>query len=157
MCPVNIHWRNKLVQVELDFENWEASVGKIVVSVARIEGELLLKYETHKELSRSMYFKVDKTLNERFKKVKSLYNSECGSSDETDALFNEFYALVELRNLVAHNPIFYESEEKGFCITNGQSKTKYISLSQISELAEHASSIGTQLTVLLRVWGNYDK
>ncbi|MGK0272050.1 MAG: hypothetical protein ACI88H_002716 [Cocleimonas sp.] len=141
-----------LEQGYLDLENWEKAVGKIVSSVARLEGELLLKYEAHNELSRSMYFKVDKLLSKRFEKVKSLYNSECGVSIESDALFAKFEDLVDLRNLVAHNPVFYESVEKGFRITNGQSKSKYIALSQISELAECAFITGTQLTVLFRVW-----
>lgn len=139
-------------QGDLDLEYWEKSVGKIVSSVARLEGELLLKYELHNELSRAMYFKVDKSLSKRFDRVKSLYNAECGTSDKSTALFNEFDKLVELRNLVAHNPVFYESSEARFRITNGQSKSKYINLSEISELAEYAFSTGTQLTVLFRVW-----
>ncbi|QFU24938.1 hypothetical protein FM038_024310 [Shewanella eurypsychrophilus] len=139
-------------QDDLDLENWEKAVGKIVSSVARLEGELLLKYETHNELSRAKYFNVDKSLSKRFDKVKSLYNSECGISYKANALFEEFDNLVELRNLVAHNPVFYESADKGFRITNGQSKSKYINISQISELAEHAFSTGMQLTVLFRVW-----
>jgi hypothetical protein len=141
-----------LEQGDLDLENWEKAVGKIVCSVARLEGELLLKYENHNELSRSKYFKVDDSLNKRFNKVRELYNSECGISNESDSLFEEFEKLVELRNLVAHNPVFYESAEKGFRITNGQSKSKYINLSEISELAESAFSNGIKLTVLFRVW-----
>jgi len=141
-----------LEQGDLDLENWEKAVGKIVSSVARLEGELLLKYETHKELSRSMYFKVDKSLENRFERVKALYNSECGISSGSDELFAQFKELVDLRNLVAHNPVFYESAEKGFRITNGQSKSKYIALNQITESSEYAFTTGLQLTMLLRVW-----
>jgi len=48
-----------LEQYDLDLQYWEKAVDKIVCSVARLEGELLLKYETHNELSRSKYFEVD--------------------------------------------------------------------------------------------------
>ncbi|RZQ31233.1 hypothetical protein D8T38_21705 [Vibrio vulnificus] len=141
-----------LEQSDLDLEAWEKAVGKIVCSVARLEGELLLKYETHKALSRRMYFKDDKYLENRFERVKALYNLECGASNESDELFTQFKELVTLRNLVAHNPVYYESAQLGFRITNGQSKSKYIGLNQISELAENAFAIGLKLTVLFRVW-----
>ncbi|EOB2787576.1 hypothetical protein ACIL20_004427, partial [Vibrio vulnificus] len=88
-------------QSDLDLEAWEKAVGKIVCSVARLEGELLLKYETHKALSRRMYFKDDKYLENRFERVKALYNLECGASNESDELFTQFKELVTLRNLVA--------------------------------------------------------
>ncbi|MEH0691059.1 hypothetical protein H4F17_18690 [Vibrio cholerae] len=139
-------------QSELDLEVWERAVGKIVSSVARLEGELLLKYETHDALSRSMYFKVDKTLEKRFERVKSLYNAECGITSCSDKLFTQFQGLVELRNLVAHNPVYYEDADKGFRITNGQSKTKYISLNDILKLAENVFSACLQITILFRVW-----
>lgn len=139
-------------QSNLDLDMWEKAVGKIVSSVARLEGELLLKYESHEKLSRSLYFKVDKSLEKRFERVKDLYNTECGYSSASNALFTQFNELVSLRNLVAHNPVFYESSEKIFRITNGQSKSKNIELSQISNLAEHAFSIALKLTILFRVW-----
>jgi len=138
-------------QSDLDLSSWEASVGKIVTSVARLEGELLLKYENHSQLSRSKY-KADDTLSNRFNRVTSLFNLECESSIKTDAIFAEFEKLVELRNLVAHNPVFYESEEKGFRITNGRSKNRYIHLSEISKLAEHAFSTGLEMAMLFRRW-----
>ncbi|EGR3255111.1 hypothetical protein N5K32_004599 [Vibrio parahaemolyticus] len=140
-------------QGELDLDCWEKAVGKIVSSVARLEGELLLKYETHHELSRTMYFKVDTSLEKRFERVKELYELECGSTQCSNDLFAQFKELVELRNLVAHNPVFYDSAETGFRITNGQSKSKYICLSQISDLAEFAFTTGLRLTVLFRGWG----
>ncbi|WP_394151355.1 hypothetical protein [Vibrio maritimus] len=135
---------------ELDLTDWEKSVGKIVSSVARLEGELLLKYETHKSLSRTRYFKTDDTLGQRFEVVKELYTLECGTSPQSEKLFNEFKELVALRNLVAHNPVYYEGD--GFRITNGQSKSKFLTLNQISDLAENAFSTGLQLSVLFRVW-----
>ncbi len=140
-----------LGQSDLDLDAWEKAVGRIVCSVARLEGELLLKYETHNELSRSMYFKVDKHLESRFERVKVLHTLECGVSNNSNELFAQFKELIDLRNLVAHNPVYYESAEKGFRVTNGQSKSKYIALSQISELAEKAFTTGLQLTLLLRV------
>lgn len=78
-----------------------------------------------------MYFKVDKSLEKRFERVKSLYNSECVVSSGSEELFAQFKELADLRNLVAHNPVFYESSENRFRITNGQSKSKYIDLNQI--------------------------
>lgn len=146
------YWEYILEQSDLDLDNWEKAVGKIVSSVARLEGELLLKYENHKDLSRSMYFKVDKSLEARFERVKSLYNSECGISSGSEELFVQFKELVDLRNLIAHNPVVYESAKNEFRITNGQSKSKYIDLNQISVLAEKAFTTGLQITVLFRIW-----
>ena len=39
---------------ELDFERWESAVGKIVMSLSRVEGELLMKYQSH--FSKTKYF-----------------------------------------------------------------------------------------------------
>ncbi|OQU49821.1 hypothetical protein [Vibrio parahaemolyticus] len=131
---------------ELDLTDWEKSVGKIVSSVARLEGELLLKYETHKSLSRTSYFKTDDTLGKRFKVVKELYTSECGTYPQSEKLFNQFKDLVALRNLVAHNPVYYEGD--GFRITNGQSKSKFLTLNQISDLAKTLFPLASAIRVV---------
>ena len=111
-----------------------------------------MKYETHSQLSRKKYFKVDETLNKRFERVESIYTLECGASKYSENLFKKFNELIELRNLVAHNPVFYESEDSAFCITNGQSKNKYINLSEIAELAENAYKTAFDLSILFRIW-----
>lgn len=99
---------------EIDFilEEWEAAVGKIVTSIARVEGELLLKYEEF--FSRSMYFRKDTTLAQRTNRIENLYCEICGKTIISEKLFLAFREQVELRNLVAHNPVYYNSEEDFF-------------------------------------------
>ena len=87
---------------ELDFGRWESAVGKLVMSLSRIEGELLLKYE--QKLSRTKYFKAE--FKERLNKVEELYNSECGENQYASGLFEQIRLDTKFRNLVAHNPIF---------------------------------------------------
>lgn len=90
---------------ELDFSRWESAVGKLVMSLSRIEGELLLKYEL--KLSRTKYFKAD--FKERLNKIEELYNSECGQNKNASDLFDQIRLDIKFRNLVAHNPIFADT------------------------------------------------
>jgi hypothetical protein len=131
-------------------EEWEAAVGKVVTSVVRVEGELLLKYEEH--LSRKMYFKEDVTVAKRLNRVESLYNEICGQTSQSDKLFSAFREQVKLRNLVAHNPVYYDNKSGGFRITNSQSRSKFVEVAILQEDAKQAFRCCTELTVLLRVW-----
>jgi len=134
---------------DLNLAQWEAAVGKIVTSVSRVEGELLLKYEKH--LSRSKYFKDD-ILDTRLKRIENLYNEMCGQTSISKKLFNTFREQIELRNLVAHNPVYYDNESGDFRITNGQSKSKYVEVAELQEKSKQVFKNCTELTVLLRVW-----
>lgn len=77
------------MQIEQDFslDHWEAAVGKIVTSIARVEGELLLKYEEY--FSRSKYFRKDKELNIRLERIEALHNELCGKTQHSEKLFFE--------------------------------------------------------------------
>jgi len=134
---------------DFSLEQWEAAVGKIVTAVSRVESELLLKYEMH--LSRTKYFK-DESLANRLNRIENLYNEMCGQTSISANLFKTFREQVELRNLVAHNPVYYDHETGGFRITNGQSKSKYVEVAELQEKSKQVFKSCTELTVLLRVW-----
>lgn len=135
---------------DLRLEEWEAAVGKIVTSIARVEGELLLIYEMH--FSRTM-FKKDK-LAERVDRIERLYNENCGKTRRSKELFKAFRVVVKLRNLVAHNPVYYDSEHDGFKITNGLRKDEFVEVTALQEESKQAFKSCTELTVLLRIWAN---
>lgn len=70
---------------DLDFNRWESAVGKIVMSLSRVEGELLMKYQLH--FSKTKYFKD--TFNERISRIHEFYNTDCGQNPASTALFKQ--------------------------------------------------------------------
>jgi len=133
---------------DFDLVLWANVVGKIVTSLARVEGDLLLKYEA--SFSRQMYFKD--SLEERIKRLENLYIDECGDDSKSQQLFKSLREHVKLRNLVAHNPIYYCSDNEAFRITNGQSKSKFINVSELESLAIQLFNSCLEFTVLIRTW-----
>jgi hypothetical protein len=133
---------------DLDLEHWANAVGKIVTSLARVEGDLLLKYEA--SFSRQMYFKD--SLEERIKRLEKLYIDERGQDTKSEHLFKSLREHVKLRNLVAHNPIYYCSDNEAFRITNGQSRSKYINVADLELLAVQLFDSCLQFTVMIRTW-----
>jgi hypothetical protein len=135
---------------ELDFERWESAVGKIVMSLSRIEGELLMKYETH--YSKTKYFKD--TFKERISRIHDLYNSECGESSQATILFQQVSEDVEYRNLVAHNPVY--ADASGDFLKFEISTLKKDGISVDLKVLEYESkriwSSCMDFAYLLRVW-----
>jgi hypothetical protein len=135
---------------ELDFDRWESAVGKIVMSLSRIEGELLMKYESH--LSKTKYF--NDTFKERISRIHELYNAECGNNSTATSLFKQVSDDIEYRNLVAHNPVYADTTGDFLKFEISTIKTDGISI-DLSELECEAKRIWTScidLTYFLRVW-----
>ncbi len=132
----------------LDLKHWESAVGRIVTSLARLEGELLLKYEAH--FSRKKYF--SDSLEKRIQRIEDLYEKECGMITSSKNLFSNMREHIKLRNLVAHNPVYYDSVSSRFQITNGQSKSKFVNASELNDLSQKLYSSCLEFTVLLRIW-----
>ncbi|MEZ8827031.1 hypothetical protein AB6E04_22035 [Vibrio amylolyticus] len=133
---------------ELDLELWANAVGRIVTSLARVEGELLLKYES--SFSRQMYFKD--TLEERIKRLENLYIDERGHDAKSEELFKSLREHIKLRNLVAHNPIYYCSDNESFTVTNGQSKNKFINVAELEAAAIQLFDSCLEFTIMIRTW-----
>ncbi len=134
----------------INLEHWESSVGRIVTSLARIEGELLLKYERH--FSRKKYF--SDSLEQRIQRIEDLYENECGMITTSKELFGNIREHVKLRNLVAHNPVYYDSKSSKFKIENGQSKSKFVNVTELNELSRKLNSSCLAFSVLLRIWAS---
>lgn len=135
---------------ELDFGRWEAAIGKLILSLSRVEGELLLKYESH--LSRTKYF--NSTFAQRLNKVEELYNSECGKNENATAIFEDIRTIAKYRNLVAHNPIFADHSGDSFGFTIAAAKNKSIKL-DIAELERKSNDIWNiciEFACLVRLW-----
>jgi hypothetical protein len=135
---------------ELDFDKWESAVGKIVMSLSRVEGELLMKYESH--FSKTKYFKD--SFKGRLNKIKELYNAECGKSIASDLLFVQVSQATDYRNLVAHNPVYADitGEMLKFKISTLKQNGISIDLIELKEEAKRISSLCTDFSVLLRIW-----
>lgn len=135
---------------ELDFDRWESAVGKIVMSLSRVEGELLMKYETH--FSKTKYFKD--SFKERISRVHDLYNAECGTNSTADSLFFQVSEDIEYRNLVAHNPIYADmgGEFLKFKISTLKSEGISIDLIELERKAHRIWSTCLAFAVLLREW-----
>ncbi len=135
---------------ELDFGRWESAVGKLVMSLSRIEGELLLKYE--QKLSRTKFFKAE--FKDRLNKVEELYNSECGENRYASGLFEQIRLDTKFRNLVAHNPIFADmsGEYLVFKITAANNKSINLNLAELEEKSQRIFNTCIDFSYLIRVW-----
>lgn len=94
------------------------SVGRVVTSLARIAGELSLKYESH--FSRKKYF--GDSLEQRIQRIDELYESEFGMIATSKKLFSTIREHVKLRSLAAHNPVYYHNTSLKFQIENGRAR-----------------------------------
>ncbi len=135
---------------ELDFERWESAVGKIVMSLSRVEGELLIKYQSH--FSKNKYFKD--SFKERLARIQELYNNECGINLLATSLFEQVSDDIEYRNLVAHNPVYADmsGEFLKFKVSTLKSDGISIDLPELECEAKRIWSSCIDFTVLLRVW-----
>jgi hypothetical protein len=135
---------------ELDFDRWESAIGKIVLSLSRVEGELLLKYE--QSISRTKYFNA--TLSERLNKIEELYNDECGENDRASSFFEQIRKDIKFRNLVAHNPIFADmsGEYLVFKITAANNKSISLNLVGIEKESKRIWNTCIDFTDILRTW-----
>ncbi len=136
---------------ELDFDRWASAVGKIVMSLSRVEGELLMKYET--SLSKNRYFKD--SFWQRLSKIRELYNTECGENSVADSLFEKILKATEYRNLVAHNPIYADISGGllKFEISTQKKDDISIDLVFLEKEAKRICLLCTEFSVLLRGWG----
>ena len=135
---------------ELDFDRWESAIGKIVMSLSRVEGELLMKYEQH--FSKTKYFKD--TLKERISRIHELYNAECGKNSQASSLFEQISKDIEYRNLVAHNPVYADTSGDflKFEISTLKKDGISVDLCEIEKQAKRIWSVCIDFTYLLRVW-----
>jgi hypothetical protein len=135
---------------ELDFERWESAVGKIVMSLSRVEGELLMKYQSH--FSKTKYFKD--SLKERLSRIQELYNKECGNSFSATLSFKQVLDDIEYRNLVAHNPVYADTsgEFLKFKVSTLKNDGISIDLPELECEAKRIWSSCVDFNVLLRVW-----
>ena len=120
------------------------------MSLSRVEGELLMKYQSH--FSKTKYFKD--ILKERLIRIQELYNNECGNSLLATSLFEQIFDDIEYRNLVAHNPVYADTsgEFLKFKISTLKSDGVSIDLPKLENEAKRIWSTCIDFTVLLRVW-----
>jgi hypothetical protein len=135
---------------ELDFDRWEAAIGKIIISYARVEFELMSKYEEF--LPEDNYFKD--RFADRLKKIENLYNTECGKNAKASALFKKIKDQAKLRNLVAHNPVLADVTNGvlTFKIYSARKPTVIYNVVELEQQAQSISNLCINFSVLLRVW-----
>lgn len=135
---------------ELDFNRWELAVGKIVMSLSCVEGELLMKYQCY--FSKTKYF--DATFNERLSAIRNLYEQECGKCQSAAILFEGVSKATAYRNLVAHNPVYADvsGDVLKFNISIVKGAPISVDIDTLEKEAERIWSLCNDFSVLLRIW-----
>ena len=132
---------------DLDFDKWEFSIGKIILSCSRVEYELSRLYEKWMP-ERSFY--SDDYLS-RFDKSIGVAKNSLKNGDEIARKLIEMKALSKYRHLVAHNPIHYSSNTESWHIFDLKDEIIEVDLNDLGKIAEECWRISIDLSVMLRV------
>ncbi len=132
---------------DLDFDKWESSIGKIILSCSRVEYELSRLYEKWMP-DRNFYY--DDYLS-RFDKSIGVAKKSLKNGDEIASKLIEMKAFSRYRHLVAHNPIHYSSNTESWHIFDLKNEIIEVDLSDLEKIAQESWKISIDLSVMLRV------
>ena len=132
---------------ELDFEKWEAAIGKLILACSRVEYELIRLYE--KWLPDRVYHK-DAYLS-RFDKSIGVARRSLKNGDTISELLVHMKKAANIRHLIAHNPIHYSSETNDFHIFDLKNNENSVCINELLSISESVGIISTELAVQLRI------
>lgn len=134
------------MEEKLNFELWEAAIGKLILACSRVEYEMIRLYE--KRIPEVLYHR-DSYLN-RFDRAIKIAKASLDNGDEISGKLAEMKKFAEYRHLVAHNPIHYSNETDSWHIFDLKNNSKSVQINDLCEIAEEAKSLSIELCVLLR-------
>lgn len=131
---------------ELDFEEWQMAIGKLVMACSRVEFELLRFYKLR--LPERSY--LDDSYLDRFDKAigvsKKIFDSKMGI---TKGLI-EIRKIANYRHMVAHNPIHYSSDTDTWHIFDLKNGKDSITLNELVSISKQAELSSIQIAGALR-------
>ncbi|MFV1874036.1 MAG: hypothetical protein ACMZ64_12010 [Oleiphilus sp.] len=132
---------------ELDFEKWEAAIGKLILACSRVEYELMRLYD--KWLPDRVYHE-DAYLS-RFDKSIGVAKQSLTNGYMIAELLVQMKRAANIRHLVAHNPIHYSSETDSFHIFDLKTNKDSVCLNDLLSISESVGNISIDLACQLRI------
>ncbi|MGI1668867.1 MAG: hypothetical protein K6L74_00945 [Neptuniibacter sp.] len=140
---------------ELDFEKWEALIGKIILACTKVEYELTRLYEVC--LPNRDFHKDD--YSGRFDKAIGVAKSRLKNGDVIANMLIEMKKYSKIRHMVAHNPIHYLSQEERKMVSDGcefgildaKKGGEVVTIKSIEKDATNASNLSNALCSELRI------
>lgn len=132
---------------ELNFEKWEAAIGKLILACSRVEYELIRLYE--KWLPDRSYH--DDAYLSRFDNSIGVARRSLENGDSISELLIRMKKAAKIRHLIAHNPIHYSSETDDFHIFDLKNKDGSVCINDLLLIAESVGITSTELSVQLRI------
>lgn len=135
------------MEKELDFEKWEAAIGKIILACSRVEYELSRLYE---KWMPDRDYHSDSYLCRYDKAIGVAKESLRESSPIVEKLI-EMKRFSRYRHLVAHNPIHYSSKTNSWHIFDLKDEKSEVDLNDLIGISQKIYEVSIDLAVLLRV------
>lgn len=132
---------------ELNLEEWQQQIGKLIMSCTRVEYELSRLYKIW--LSNRNF--SDDSYDEKYNKSIGISKLNIGEHHEMIQQLVEMKKIATHRHLVAHNPVHYSNESSTWRILNLKSNKESIGLFELEVLAERAEILSLKLSANLRV------
>ena len=138
---------------DLDFEQWEAAIGKLLMAFARVEYELLQLYKAW--LPMRDYFRD--SFDQRFDKAIGACKRHLPGNNNVIGLLIKMKQWGRLRHLIAHNPIEAHVYEEGgercvsFFIVDSKGSEERVSLADLRNTSLSAWRASVALAVELRI------
>lgn len=132
---------------ELNLEEWQQQIGKLIMSCTRVEYELSRLYKIW--LSNRNF--SDDSYDEKYNKSIGISKLNIGEHHEMIQQLVEMKKIATHRHLVAHNPVHYSNESSTWRIFNLKSNKESIGLFELEVLAERAEILSLKLSANLRV------
>lgn len=135
------------MEEELDFDKWEAAIGKIILACSRVEYELSRLYE---KWMPGRNYHSDDYLG-RFDKSIGVAKKSLPEGGAIAEKLIEMKGYARYRHLVAHNPIHYSSDTDSWHIFDLKDEKSEVDLNDLIELSNKAYETSIDLSALLRV------
>ena len=132
---------------ELNFNEWESSIGKLILSYAQVEFELMRLYKIW--IPDREY--KDETYEERFKKAIGVAKDRLGSEHSTIEYLIKMKRFLPFRHLVAHNPIPYSNQDDDWYIFDLKNQKSKINLNELIKISNDLFFVSLRLCKELRI------
>lgn len=131
----------------LDFDKWEKLMGKLILSCARVEYELMRLYEFW--LPNRKYY--EDSYEDRYNKAIGITKEKLGENHTMIEEMIKMKSIALYRHIIAHNPIHFSNEFNEWRIFDLKTNSESINLLELETLANNAELNSIKLSANLRI------
>ena len=131
----------------LDFDIWEKLMGKLILSCARVEYELMQLYKFW--LPNRNYY--EDSCENRYDKAIGVTKEKLGKNHPMIEEMIKMKSIALYRHIIAHNPIHFSNEHNEWRIFDLKTNSESLNLSELKKLANNAELNSIKLSANLRI------